>query len=62
VMSFHAVHSSFFWDGKFFITERGYLGLASLVSVAGDVVVLLPGGRVPYVLSHVGNEEVAFAA
>jgi hypothetical protein len=33
---------------KFFIPARGYLGWAPLQTAVGDVVVVLPGGRVPY--------------
>jgi len=49
----------------FCVTERGYIGWAPLKTAVGDVVVVLPGGRVPYVLretktnlepAHLGEE------
>jgi hypothetical protein len=41
-----------------FVTQKGYLGMAPSRSQAGDVVVVLYGGKVPYVLRPIpGNPD-----
>ncbi|KAF5617220.1 heterokaryon incompatibility 6 OR allele [Fusarium tjaetaba] len=44
------------WYRRLFLTSRGYLGLAHPSSQPGDEVVLLSGGRVPFVVHRVSTE------
>lgn len=46
----HATHGFTAAGRKFFVTGREFLGWVPLQAEVGDVVVVLPGGRVPYVL------------
>ena len=43
------------WGHSFFITTKGYMGLGSQAMKAGDVVVVLAGGEVPFVLRRAGE-------
>ncbi|KAF4500380.1 Heterokaryon incompatibility 6, OR allele [Fusarium agapanthi] len=45
------------WYRRLFLTEGGYLGLAHPSSQPGDEVVLLSGGRVPFVVRR-GSAEI----
>ena len=44
-------------DKDMFVTTRGYLGLGHEGSVAGDVVCVLTGGEVPFLLRQIATEE-----
>ncbi|KAJ9666987.1 hypothetical protein H2201_002820 [Coniosporium apollinis] len=53
---FGILASSFCYNRTFFVTEKGYLGLGPKLTQVGDQVVLLAGGRVPFILS-IGPDE-----
>ena len=40
---------------RFFTTEKGYMGIGPPVAQNGDIICVLFGGEVPYVLRPVGN-------
>jgi hypothetical protein len=40
---------------KFCLTKKGYIGLAPLNAAEGDVVAVLNGGRVPFILRRLEN-------
>ncbi len=40
-----------------FMTAKGYLGMATPSMVQGDRVVILCGGRIPYILRLSGNKN-----
>lgn len=43
------------WGHSFFTTTKGYMGLGSQAMKAGDVVVILAGGEVPFILRRAGE-------
>lgn len=45
------------WYRRLFLTNGGYFGLAHPSSQPGDEVVLLSGGRVPFVVRRVREER-----
>jgi len=42
---------------RFFMTEKGYMGIGPTHCANGDIVCVLFGGELPYVLRPVGNER-----
>ncbi|KAH8755177.1 hypothetical protein BGZ57DRAFT_933466 [Hyaloscypha finlandica] len=42
---------------RFFMTEKGYMGIGPTGCANGDIVCVLLGGELPYVLRPVGNER-----
>ncbi|KAJ8108979.1 hypothetical protein OPT61_g7794 [Boeremia exigua] len=50
VNRFHRAYDSVTLGRRFAITSKGYIGWVPAESKNGDVVMILPGGRVPYVL------------
>jgi hypothetical protein len=44
-------------DRLFFTTGKGYMGWAPIPARAGDVIALMPGGKVPYVLRSLGDDD-----
>ncbi|KAI0471591.1 heterokaryon incompatibility protein-domain-containing protein [Xylariaceae sp. FL0804] len=47
---FMEAHKMAAYGRRFFITKKGYMGLCHPTARAGDLVVLLAGGKTPYVL------------
>ena len=47
-------------DRSFFITKKGYLGLGPVRAIAGDVVCVLRGGNVPFVLRQ-SNDQASYS-
>ncbi|KAM5353828.1 hypothetical protein ACJ41O_000478 [Fusarium nematophilum] len=46
------------WGRRFFVTKKGYMGIAHPGARAGDAVALFSGGRVPFIVRGVsGNSE-----
>lgn len=45
-------------DRRFFLTEKGYMGLGPKSMRKGDVVFILRGGQVPFLLRPAGRENV----
>lgn len=45
-------------DRRFFLTEKGYMGLGPKAMRKGDVVFILRGGQVPFLLRPAGRENV----
>ena len=43
------------WGHSFFTTTKGYMGLGSQAMKAGNVVSVLTGGEVPFILRRAGN-------
>ena len=43
------------WGHSFFTTTKAYMGLGSQAMKAGDVVVILAGGEVPFILRRAGE-------
>lgn len=41
----------------FFISEKGYIGLAPAIAVPGDKIAVLFGGKVPYIIRREESEE-----
>lgn len=50
VEDFHVAWSAVTADRTFVLTEKGYMGFAPVTSRPGDHVLLLPGGKVPYIM------------
>lgn len=46
------------WSRSLFITNAGYIGLAPPSAQAGDMVILLSGGRVPFIIREDGSESL----
>jgi len=58
-LSAHLVEAvSAAWNGRrFFISEKGYMGLAPITARAGDAICILFGGQVPFILRERDDSE-----
>jgi hypothetical protein len=54
---FHKAHAIVSHGRLFFTTEKGYMGWAPKGARKSDVVVIMPGGKVPYVLRSLDNDD-----
>ena len=55
---FHAAFRAISLRRGFASTEKGYIGWVPLEARIGDAVVILPGGRVPYILRPVNDPQL----
>lgn len=55
VLEFHRAVISATAGRKFMVTNNGHMGLVPVDSESGDAVVLMPGGKVPYVLRQLSS-------
>jgi hypothetical protein len=54
------LHLNFLRGRQLIITDKGFVGLAPSTCVPGDIIALMPGGAVPYVLREIENYEGYF--
>jgi hypothetical protein len=58
-MDFNALFPKVCVGRNFIITAKGYIGWAPELAEVGDLIVLMPGGSVPYVLRPVQSDQDA---